>query len=342
MSATIDPALLVSVLVTAYEQERYVAQALDSVLNQRLGVPFEVIVGVDASSDGTAEVVRSFERKYPERVRACYHEKRVGLHENVRSVFEAARGQFVALLEGDDYWTHPEKLHRQLEALESRPDAVLSAHLVEVRGEEGSLLGTVPRRPWQGSPSREEFLRSTCDVHTSSLLFRNVFRGAALPEFVIDGGLPVVDLPLKLALAARGELVFLPQSMSVFQRHESAASLRVSDRAWVATIAQAYELARREFDGPLRSAVDEVLTGAAVALASLEETGTKEWLASAVRAVRFGKGAGIRALLRLLYARSPRPVQDLYRSLRQVWRRKPPTGKGQRAHGGAGAKENSV
>lgn len=342
MSAAASEAPVVSVVLTTCQQERFVGAALESVLSQRLEVPWEVVVGVDASSDRTAEVVRGFGERSGGRLRAQCHSERVGILDNFRRTWRMARGHYLALLEGDDYWTHPEKLQRQLEALESRPDAVLCAHLAEVRREDGSLLGTVPREPWTNSPSREAFLRSTCDVHTSSLLFRNVFRSSGLPQAVIDSELPVYDLPLKLALVARGEVVFLPQPMSVFQRHESAASLRVSDRAWVATIAQAYELLRRDFDGSLRSAVDEVLTGAAVALASLEETGTKERIAWAVQAVRFGKGAGIRALLRLLYARSPRPVQDLYRSLRQVWRRKPPTGKGQRAHGGAGAKENSV
>jgi glycosyltransferase involved in cell wall biosynthesis len=118
-----DP--LVSVYMLAYRHERYIAHAIEGVLSQRCTFPIELIIGDDRSPDGTGAIVRQYQQKYPQTIRILTADVNVGMHANAARCRAAARGQYVAICEGDDYWHHPDKLHMQVGLMSTNPDMAM-------------------------------------------------------------------------------------------------------------------------------------------------------------------------------------------------------------------------
>jgi glycosyltransferase involved in cell wall biosynthesis len=117
------PALpLVSVLMITYNHAEYLAQAIEGVVSQQCDFPFELIIGEDASKDGTREIALEYQRRYPHLVRVIYSASNVGMNANGQRTLDAARGEFVAFCEGDDYWCATDKLARQVAQIASDPE----------------------------------------------------------------------------------------------------------------------------------------------------------------------------------------------------------------------------
>ena len=115
----------VSVLMLAYNQAPYIAKAISSVLEQRARFPFELIIGDDASMDETRGIALEAQRAYPESVRVLFSEQNVGMHANHGRLVSAARGEFIAYCEGDDYWLDQGKLQRQIDYMDTHPECGL-------------------------------------------------------------------------------------------------------------------------------------------------------------------------------------------------------------------------
>jgi len=116
----------VSVLMPTFNHELFIAQAIESFLNQKCDFDIELIIGNDASTDHTFEVVQQYFSKYPEKIKLIDHKQNVGLLRNYKSVLELAKGEYIAILESDDYWTDEYKLQKQIEFLDLHPDYGLS------------------------------------------------------------------------------------------------------------------------------------------------------------------------------------------------------------------------
>src|SRR3712207_1086613 len=100
----------VSVLMLAYNHEKFIAQALDSALMQQVNFDYEIVIGEDCSTDNTRDILIRYQKEYPHRIRLLLPEKNLGMHDNLIQTFKACRGDYIAFLEGDDYWTSPNKL----------------------------------------------------------------------------------------------------------------------------------------------------------------------------------------------------------------------------------------
>jgi glycosyltransferase involved in cell wall biosynthesis len=207
----------VSVLVTAYEHERYIGRALEGVLEQR-GVPFEVLVGDDASTDGTRDVIERYARAHPRLIRTFLPERNLGHGGSVlfKALLERAQGEYVAGLDGDDFWTSPDKLRRQVAYMDEHPGCAMCFHDVVCHYEDGSRLdarftGQLPVR--QVDLPR---LLEGCQIGSCAPLFR---RDAIhpLPEWYL--GLPWGDAPLYVLAAGRGTIDYLPEVMGVYRIH---------------------------------------------------------------------------------------------------------------------------
>ncbi len=165
-----------SVVVVAYNQSPYIRQCMDSVLAQRLDAPWEIVVADDASTDGTADILRGYAARFPDRVRLIAHPINRGLLSNLGAALAATRGEFIAYIDGDDYWTHPRKLARQIQLLETDPRAALCFHSSRI------VLGHRPGGILTPPGRRERY-------HARDLLWTNfipaqsiVYRRAALFE----------------------------------------------------------------------------------------------------------------------------------------------------------------
>ena len=115
---------LVSVCMTTYNHERYIAQAIESVLRQQTDFAVEVVVGEDCSTDNTLAICREYEAKYPDRVRVIASERNIGMHANYRRTIEACRGEYVAMCDGDDWFSDPDKLQLQVDILRAEGAAM--------------------------------------------------------------------------------------------------------------------------------------------------------------------------------------------------------------------------
>ena len=127
----------VSVLITTYNQEDFIAQAVGSALMQTVDFPYEIVIGEDASTDQTREIVLRFQQKYPDKLRVLLRDAAdaerdraagLGGKGSFVNCLAACKGQYVALLDGDDYWSSSHKLQKQVDFLDQHPDFAISFH----------------------------------------------------------------------------------------------------------------------------------------------------------------------------------------------------------------------
>lgn len=118
----------VSILVLAYNHEKFIAQAIESALMQQVDFEYEIVIGEDCSPDSTRQIAISYQEKYPDKIRLLLPEKNLGMHKNFAQTLQACQGQYIAMLEGDDYWTVPDKLKKQVDYLDARPECAICCH----------------------------------------------------------------------------------------------------------------------------------------------------------------------------------------------------------------------
>ena len=206
----------VSVLMITYNHEKFIAQAIESVLMQKTDFPFELVIGEDCSTDRTGEIVREYSRKYPEVIRAPVRERNLGMHENGRQVFFASRGKYLAFLEGDDYWTSPRKLQVQADLLDAHPETAVCGHHVVCHYEDNSK----PDEPAPDTPGGvydlDLLLRGRNVLYTGSVMFRRVIQDIS-PAW--RWHLAMFDVPLFVDLAQRGNICLLEDCLGVYRIH---------------------------------------------------------------------------------------------------------------------------
>jgi len=130
----------VSVCVVAYNQEKYIAECLQSLVDQETNFPFEIIVADDCSPDATGAIIRDFAERYPERIKPIWHEKNIGPNANYLAAHAAARGEYIAHMDGDDL-ALPGKLQAQADHLDANTDCAIVWHRMKIRDERrGAVL----------------------------------------------------------------------------------------------------------------------------------------------------------------------------------------------------------
>jgi len=207
-----------SVAMITYNHEKFIVQALDSVLMQEVDFDYEIVIGDDLSQDRTREILLDYQAQYPEKIRLLFYETKQGVGGNICEVLTSCQGEYIALLEGDDYWIASDKLQLQIDFLEANPDFVLSFHTAKLYSEEenrdsglrtglNSLSGTV--FSWADLTDDGVF-PVTCSV---------VYRRSALnlPQWV--RGLRIVDVVIFSLLAQNGLFKYVDQVMSVYRIH---------------------------------------------------------------------------------------------------------------------------
>lgn len=134
---------LVSIICRTYNHEKYISEAIESFLMQKTDFPIEIIIYDDASTDNTANIVRKYEKKYPGIIRPIYQKENQhskGFNRSVGLIYSKAKGKYIASCEGDDYWTDPYKLKKQVEFLEQNTNYIATTHNVRVIDENNELV----------------------------------------------------------------------------------------------------------------------------------------------------------------------------------------------------------
>jgi glycosyltransferase involved in cell wall biosynthesis len=212
----------VSVLTIAYNVAPYLAQALDSALMQATDFDYEIVVGEDCSTDQTRAILLDYARRHS-RIRALLRERNLGMNRNFIETLGAVRGEFVALLDGDDYWTAPHKLQRQVDFLRTRPDCSICFHNALVLYEDGSIAPHPFHMPQPTHRLSHHVPKpvSTLDdlaggnfMQTCSVVFRAGLHGT-LPDWYAT--MPTFDWPLHLLNAEHGDIGYLDEVMGVYR-----------------------------------------------------------------------------------------------------------------------------
>lgn len=204
---------VVSVVLLTYDHEPYVAQAIESVLSQDTDFPVELIISEDCSTDGTRAIVLDQAARHPDRVVALLSTRNQNDNEVVTRAYARARGEFVAYLDGDDHWTSPRKLQRQVDLLRARPDLSGCFHAVDVIDGDGRLVRRAGSRL---SEVTTQDLLGHNPIRSPSALLRRSALGP-LPAWLLR--VPYTDWPLYLLAARSGPIGYLDQSMAAYREH---------------------------------------------------------------------------------------------------------------------------
>lgn len=207
---------VVSIVLITCNHEDFLAQAIESVLAQQTSFPIELIIGADYSRDRTQEIALNYQAKDPARVKVLLSSENTGMSQNLARTYQAARGEYVSILEGDDYWISTEKLQRQVDLLQQNPDCVMCAHRTRITDELGIVVEKEFLSAGQKAIFRFDDILGNYLFHTSSVLFRKSVFSHDSDWFFSIGG---VDWVLFQLLASHGDLILLDEVMSVYRIH---------------------------------------------------------------------------------------------------------------------------
>jgi len=211
---------MVSVCILTYNQEIYIKQAIDSALNQNTSFNYELVIGEDCSTDQTRAVIEQYQKKYPNKIRLLLNDKNVGAVKNLAAILLASRGKYIAMLEGDDYWTSPNKLQKQVDFLQCNPDYSICFHAAKLVDRTDNLIRILPLEKFKKATSTlEDLLIHDVFMPTCSTMFRaRSFEYFPKILFSLRNG---CDWALSVLNAEHGLIGYLDETMSAYRSQSS-------------------------------------------------------------------------------------------------------------------------
>lgn len=209
----------VSVCCITYNQKDYIGQALDSFIMQKTNFPFVVIVGDDASTDGTTEIIKEYALKYPNIIKPIFQEVNSGGFKNFCDVYNSVDTEYVAICEGDDYWTDENKLQKQFDCLEANKEMTICFHKTKCIFEnewKKSYEYPNPNQRFNKTILSIEDIVKRNFIQTNSCMYRWCFNGKDLSEYHSADIMPG-DWYLHILHAKKGNIIFLDETMSVYR-----------------------------------------------------------------------------------------------------------------------------
>lgn len=218
----------VSICCLVYNHEKYLRKCLDGFVMQKTNFAYEVIIHDDASTDRSADIIREYEKEYPDIIKPIYQTENqysLGIKIGDNFVYPVAQGKYIALCEGDDYWCDEEKLQKQFDEMEKNPQAVLCTAKVRCVEENGEWMDLCfPRKKiLEKNISSDTMMKlmvehNSYPFQTSSYFYKKDVRIQMLkekPKFVTAAN--VGDVPLLLYMATKGEIVYIDSIMSCYR-----------------------------------------------------------------------------------------------------------------------------
>jgi glycosyltransferase involved in cell wall biosynthesis len=211
-----------SVFLITYNHEPFIAQAVAGALAQEAPFDYEIVIGEDASSDGTGRIVRELERAHPGKIRATVRDANVGLQRNFIETYQACRGEYVAFLDGDDYWTSPHKLRKQVELLERDLDLSLCFHDAgTIHQDEGQVRCGPPVGP---GPGRTRFRLEDVLLERFMASCSLVARNRLIDSFPTWAStVRCMDWLFTILNAQYGDIGYINEEMAVYRQHRGGS-----------------------------------------------------------------------------------------------------------------------
>lgn len=222
----------ISICCITYNHEEYISDALDGFLTQKTSFSYEILIHDDASTDRTAEIIKKYHEKYPNLIKPIYQTEnqfsKGGIHPNLEFNYPRARGDYIALCDGDDYWSDPQKLEKQVSFLEKNKNFIGTAHNVEVIDENRRLVDS-RFHPYKKYSTHVFTIKDAEQFklagQTSSVLYRNIWKDIdenILKHFKLCK--TTGDKKLALLLALQGDIYCFADVMAIHRKITSHGS----------------------------------------------------------------------------------------------------------------------
>ena len=249
-----DRPLLVSISCITYNHAPYIRQCIDGFLMQKTDFAFEILIHDDCSTDGTTEIIKEYESQYPNIIKPLYEEENQWVKGRRGSAvfnFSRAKGKYITLCEGDDYWTDPLKLQKQVDFLESHPDYVMCSHRFKIFKQNENLM----EDDWYGEVPEGVHYDLNSLIHGNwynqplTLMYR--FDALDLNEYMKYPN--AKDATLVFHLLKKGKGYMMPEAMGVYRIHSGGVwssisikykvSAEFKNRIGIYELEQSYEAA---------------------------------------------------------------------------------------------------
>ena len=211
-----------SIVMMAYNQGCFIDEAIRSVISQNLPFTWELLIGDDASTDHTPDIVSGWLQQYPTNIFYFRHQKNIGLHKNYQFLIGKSRGDYVALLEADDYWPDPDKSRLQVELMDANPEVAYSFTNADTVDSKGAVLEQktfeLPR-----ICDFEYFVNHFFIAPNNTVVFRKTAEPNVYPDWFFS--IRQWDMALQYLRSLNGKIGFLPIKGLAWRRHESATSV---------------------------------------------------------------------------------------------------------------------
>jgi glycosyltransferase involved in cell wall biosynthesis len=215
----------VNIAIVTYNHERFIAKAIESVLMQETNFDYQLIIGDDSSTDRTVEICKGYENNYPGKIKLIRNETNLGLLRNYKGVLESCNAKYIALLEGDDFWTDANKLQLQFDFLEHNPEIGLVHTNCDLLYESGKIYRDDYQRISNLAKDQYVFdqLLHRNYIRTATVMFRNELYGKYINiEEYIKLDFKTLDYPMWLDLSTLTKFCFLPITTAVYHIHSSS------------------------------------------------------------------------------------------------------------------------
>lgn len=215
-----DREIMVTVVMNSYNQADFIALALDSIFAQEVNFRYNVLIGDDASTDGTADIIMEYYERYPDRIIPIIREENIGCVMNSYDTLTRANGKYIAILEGEDYWIKTDKLQKQVDFLEEHPEYSGCTHKVSIIDHNGKIIDRNPKWLFQGDIySWKEYLSWMLPSNPNSWVYRNIFkRDDVDPSILYKASNRVTDTTQLLLLLQFGNIYNFNEIMGYYRR----------------------------------------------------------------------------------------------------------------------------
>ncbi len=241
-----DRKVKLSVCITSYNQARYIKAALDSVINQQCDFNFEIVIGDDASDDGTQKILKDYQKRYPELIRLNLNSKNIGYLQNLDRTNRAGRGEYIAIFDGDDIML-PGKLQKQVRFLDKNPDCVLLGHRSRAfLSDSGRTLHYIEPHVIKRRYSIEDLMKYGSFFANGSKMFRK----SAYPKSGLNNKIRfIADWHMTLEIALNGTLAYLNETLMDYRVHGESIMRRIKGKEHFEDIKRIVEDFSERFNG---------------------------------------------------------------------------------------------
>lgn len=207
---------MVTICMITYNHEKYISAAIEGIFMQQTSFPYNLVIGDDCSTDNTVQIINNYILRYPKSIKLIRRDRNIGAISNFVETLNKCTGKYIALCEGDDYWTHSKKLQKQVDFLEKNVNYSLCFHNALVKHEGRKKIDTLFCENTLPEILNTIDLINKFTIPTASMVFRkSKLITPNWMRYIYNG-----DYALSLILSLGGHIKYLNESMSVYRKNE--------------------------------------------------------------------------------------------------------------------------